>query len=96
MMFDYILNPTRFSEVPLGGVIRVFHELVKRSMIPQVKSKQNALLNLRGIVDDLGALEDNGLKKITLSAFHFLARNPLSSTDRITTNLFPTFPEGVS
>ena len=35
-------------------------------------------------------------KKTTLSAFHFLARTPSSSTDKMPTNIFPTLPEGAS
>ena len=57
------LSPTSFSKVPNGGVIRVFHELIKRCTIPQVQSKQNALSNLRVIVNTLCVLEDNGFKK---------------------------------
>ena len=84
MTFLRSFCPTSFSEAPHRGVIRVFHDLVKRSTIPQVERvKKNALSNLRGIVNALGALEDNGLKKITLLAFYFLARTPSSSTDKI-------------
>ena len=63
MKFFRSFCTTRFYEVPHGGVIHVFHELFKRSMITQVESKQNALSGLRGIVNPLGLFEDNGLKK---------------------------------
>ena len=62
MMFLHSLIPTRFSEVLHGVVIRVLHKLVKRSTIPQVELKQNTLLDLCGIINALGVLEDNGLK----------------------------------
>ena len=61
--FLYSLCPTRVSEVPYCGDIRVFQELIKRSMIPQVDSEKNAITDLRRIVHALGALEDKGLKK---------------------------------
>ena len=61
MTFLHSLCPTSFYEIPHGGVIRVFHKIFKRSTIPQVESKQNTLLDLRGIVNALGTLEDNGL-----------------------------------
>ena len=96
MTFLRSLSPTSFSEVPHGGFIRVSHELAKRSMIPQVESKQNALTNLCGIVNALCALEDNRLKMITLLVLYFLAQTPSSSKDRIPTNIFPAFPEGAS
>ena len=64
-------------EIPHFGVISVFHKLVKRSTIPQVKSKQNAPSNLRGIVNALGALEYNGLEN------NYLFGVPLPSTDSV-------------
>ena len=63
MTFLHSLSLKSFSEVPHGGVIRVFHNLIKRSTIPQVELKKNALSDLRVIVNALGALEDNRLKK---------------------------------
>ena len=48
-----------------------------RSTIPPVESKQNSFSNLRGIVNALCALEDNGLKK-----YHPLSV-PLTSTETI-------------
>ena len=62
MTFLRSLCPKRFYEVPHGGIICVFHELVKRFTVPQIELKQNALLDLRGIVNTLFALEDNGLE----------------------------------
>ena len=68
--------PQDFPSYP-GGVIRVFHNIVKGFTTPQVKSKQNALSYLRVIVNALGALEDNGLEND-----HPLSV-PLPSTDPI-------------
>ena len=82
-----ILIPTIFSEVSHSGITRVFHELVKRPMIPEIESKTYAFSNLRGIINALCALENNGLKMTTLSAFHFLVQTPSSSTEKIPTNL---------
>ena len=62
MVFLRSLIPTIFSEVPHGGVIRVFHEFFKLSTITQVKLKQNALSDLRGILNTLCVLEHNGKK----------------------------------
>ena len=62
MIFLRSLFPANFSKVSHHRVIREFYELVKCFTIPQVKLKQNALSNLRGIVNTLGALKDNGLK----------------------------------
>ena len=45
-----------------SGAIRVFHKLVKRSGILSIESKQYALSNLRGIINALCVVEDNGLK----------------------------------
>ena len=44
--------------------MRIFHKLVKHYTIPQVELKENALSDLSGIVNALGALEDFGLKKM--------------------------------
>ena len=63
MRFLPSLIPTRFSEVPHGGVIRVLPELDIRSTIPQFESKQSVILDLCKIVNALGAFEDNRLKK---------------------------------
>ena len=87
MTFLRSLIPAKFSEVPHGEVIRVFHELVKPSMIPLVESKQNTLSNLRVIFNALCLSEDNVLKTITLSAFHFPELTPSSST-------YTGFPKG--
>ena len=62
MTFLHSLSTMKFSDVPHGIVICVFHDLVKKSTIPQVELKQNALSDLRRIVNALGVLEDNGLK----------------------------------
>ena len=96
MMFLHSLSPTSFSEVPHGGFIRVFHKLIKRSTIPQVESKQIVLSNLRGIVNTLGALDNKRLKNNHPLSVPLPSTYPSSSTNRIPTNLFPTFPEGAS
>ena len=77
MTFLCSLTPKRFSEVTHSGVIRVFHDILKRSTIPQVDSKQNSLSNLRGILNALCALEDNGLK------YNHPLSVPLPSTDPV-------------
>ena len=56
------LIPARFSEVSHSGILRVFHELFKRPTITEIESKQDALADLRRIINALCALEDNGLK----------------------------------
>ena len=91
-----ILTPTRFSDVSHSGVIRVFHELIKRTTIPVIESKQYALSNLRGIINALCALEYNGLNNYHPLSDPIPSRKPSSSIDRIPTYLFPTFLEGAS
>ena len=94
MTLLHSLSPTIFSRIPHGGIIRVFHELGKRSTIPQVESKQNALSDLRGIVNALCTLEDNGLK------YNDPLIVPLPSTDPVKFyrqdyhKFIPDFPEG--
>ena len=51
-----ILTPTSFSEVSHSGIIRVFHGLVKHPTISEIESKQYALSDLRGIINELCAL----------------------------------------
>ena len=55
-------DPHKISEVSHSRVIYIFHKIVKRYIIPQIETKQYALANLRGIVNSLCALEDNGSK----------------------------------
>ena len=91
------LIPARFSEVSHSGIIRVFHKLVKHPNIPEIKSKQYEILNLRGvIINALCALEDNKFKTVTFSAFHFLAQTPSIYTDRTPTNLLLNLLEDAS
>ena len=71
------LCPTSFSKVTYDRVIRVFHKLVKHSTISQFEAKQNALSDLRGIVNALCTSEDKGLK----NNHPFSA--PLPSTDPV-------------
>ena len=92
MTFLCSLCHTSFSEVPYCGVIRVFHELVKRSMIPQVESKQNTLLDLRGIVDALVALEDNGLKNNHPFGVPLPSTNPVKFYRKKFHKSLPSFP----
>ena len=54
--------PESFAEVSHSGIVRVFHELVKRPTIPVIELKQYALANLRGIINSLGAFLYSGLK----------------------------------
>ena len=77
MTFLCSLITTSFSGVTHGRVIRVFHDLIKLSTIPQAESKTNAFSNLRGIVNALCVLEDNGSKN-----YHPLSA-PLPSTDPV-------------
>ena len=48
-----------------------------------------------GIINALGALQDNCLKYTALSEFHLRARTPSRSTERVPTNLLPTFLDGI-
>ena len=90
------LIPVIFSEVSQSGIVCVFHELVKRPTIPAIESKQYVLSNLRGIINALCALEDNGLKNNHPLSVPLLARTQSISTYRIPPNVLPTFPEGAS
>ena len=56
MMFLLRLIPASFSLVSHFGIIRVFHEFVKRPMITAINSKQYSLANLCGIIKALGVL----------------------------------------
>ena len=96
MTFLCSLCPTRFSEVAHGGVIRFFQNLVKSSIIPQVVLK---IMRFHICAELLTTWARSSIRDwiiITLSAFQFLARTLSSSTDKISTNLFSTFPEGAS
>ena len=95
MKFLHSLCPTRFSEVPHRRVIRVFYKLVKHSKISQVKSKQNALSNLRGIFNALSALDNKGLKNDHPFGFPLPSKDPVKFYKKIPTNLFPTFHQYV-
>ena len=93
MTFLRSLIPAKFSEVPHGEVIRVFHELVKPSMIPLVESKQNTLSNLRVIFNALCLSEDNVLKNDHPLSVPLPGTYPVKLyIYRIPVNLFPTFP----
>ena len=92
MMFLRSLSPTSFSKEPHHGVIHVFHELVKRFTIPQVESKQNAISDLCGIVNDLGALEDNRLKKNHPISVTLPSKDPVKFYRQDSHKSLPNFP----
>ena len=93
MTFLCNLSNKIFSEVPHVGFIRVFHKLVKRSAIPQVKSKQNALSNLRGNVNALCTLEDNGLKSDHPLSVPLPSTDPVKFYRQDPSKYLPDFPE---
>ena len=93
MTFLHSFIPTIFSDVPHGGVIRVFQELIKRSTIPQVKSKQNALSDLRGIVNALGALDYNRLKNNHPLSVPLTSTDPVKLYRQDSHKSLPDFPE---
>ena len=92
MTFLCILCHTSFFEVPHCGVIRVFHEFVKHYTIPQVQSEKNALLYLHRIVNALGVLEDNGLKKNCPLSIPLPSTNPVKFYRHNSDNYLPKFP----
>ena len=92
MMLLHILSSTSFSQVPHGGVIRFFHKLVKRSTIPQVKLEKNAHSDLRGIVDALGVLEDNRLKKDHPLSVPLPSTYPVKFYRQYSYKFIPKFP----
>ena len=88
--------PMRFSEVLHGAVILVLHKLVKRSTIPQVDLKQNALSDLCRIFNALGVLEDNGLKNDHPLSVLLPSTDPVKFYRQNPPNLLPTSPKGAS
>ena len=87
-----ILIPTIFSEVSHSRILRVFHELVKRLKIPEIKLKQYALSNLRGIINALCALEDNGLKNDHPLSVPLPSTNPVKFYRQDSQKSLPDFP----
>ena len=87
MTFLRSLCSTIFSEAPYCGVMRIFHKLVKHYTITQVELKENALSDLSGIVNALGALEDFGQKKMMkISKAKMVRTKAFNNKDRLLTS----------
>ena len=86
------LNPTRFSEVSHIRIVRVLHNLFKRSIIPETKLKQYALSNLHGIINALCAWEDNGLKNDHPLRVPLFSTNPVKFYRQNPHKSLPDFP----
>ena len=87
-----ILSPTSFSEVSHSGNIHFFCEITKRSTIPKIESKKYALSNLRGIINALCVLEDNGLKNDHPLRVPLTITNPVKFYRQYSHKSLPDFP----
>ena len=87
-----ILTPTSSSKVSHSVVICVFHELVKRSTISVIKSKQSALSNLRVIINALCELEDNGFKNDHPLSIPLPSMNSIKFYRQYSHKSLPDFP----
>ena len=56
------LGPERFIQVSRSYSVRVVQEFVKYATIPEVKSKLDLRSNMFGVMNGLGALQDEQLK----------------------------------
>ena len=56
------LDPVRFPHKYCDLGVHVVHELVKRDPVPSVESKLDSRANMFGIINGLGALQDDRLK----------------------------------
>ena len=87
-----ILTPASFSEVSHIGIIRVFQELEKRPTIPEIESKQYALLNLHIIINSFCVLGDNRLKNYQPLGFSLHSTNPVKFYIQDFHKSLPDFP----
>ena len=56
------LGPARFLQVSRGRGVHVVHEFIKRATITAVESKFYLCANMFGVINGLGALQDERLK----------------------------------
>ena len=62
MTFLIALDPAIFPQVSHSHIKCVVHKFFKVPTIPEVESKQYARVNMCGIINALGVLQDNRLK----------------------------------
>ena len=86
------LTPANFSKVSHCEIVRVFHELVKRPTMTEIELKQYALSNLRGIINALCVLEDNGLKNDHPLSVPLPSTNPVKFYRQDSQKSLPDFP----
>ena len=92
MMFILRLIFVKFSGLSHSGIICVFHKLVKRPTVPEIELKQYALSNLRGIINALYALEDNGFKNCRPLYVTLPSTNPVKFYIQDSHKSLPGFP----
>ena len=92
MTFLLRLTPTIFSEVSHSGIVRVFHNLIKRPTITEIESKQYAFSNLRKMINALCSLYDNGLKNDHPLRVPIPSTNPVKFYIQDSYKYLPNFP----
>ena len=88
------LIPASFSEVPHSEIVRVFHEIVKLPMIPEIKSNNMGLQICENLVTPW--TQDNGSKNDHPLRVPLPITNPVKLYRQDSQIIFPTFPEGAS
>ena len=96
MVLLLTLDPASFPQVSHSRVKCDFHKFFKIPTVPAVDSKKYARTNMFGIINTLGAFQENWLKKITHSEFHLRASPLSSSTYRVPKYILLDFLDGTS
>ena len=91
-----ILIPAGSPQLHHSCRIWVIYKLVELSAVPQVRSGIDLCENIFGASYKAEEFQNNHLKTITQSEFHFQPRMPLSSAASAEKNILLTHPHGMS